>query len=100
MKGGKGGEMAWTPPGGGGHLAGGTVCTPILPTPSHQASPSGPDAVDVAAPIPTDLATCTAELVQTRAALAETRRQRDALKAAVAAIATAATAATSAVAIM
>ena len=65
-----------------------------------QATPTGPDAVDVAAPYPTDLATCTAVLAQTRVALADTRRQRDALKAAVAAINATAAAATSTIAMM
>ena len=78
----------------------GPVCRGRRRSPFQANQPSGPDAMDVAAPVPTDLATCTAVLAQTRTALADTRRQRDALKAAVAAINASAAAATSTIAMM
>ena len=75
----------------------------LLPT--YSAAPAstraaGPDSVDVDAPIPKAPESCAAILAETRAALVETRRQRDSLKAAIGAISAASTAAASTLALL
>ena len=75
----------------------------LLPT--YSAAPAstraaGPDSVDVDAPIPKEPESCAAILAETRAALVETRRQRDSLKAAIGAISAASTAAASTLALL